>query len=290
MTLLEAALGYARRGWSVFPLHGIVNGRCTCGRDCSSPGKHPLVRRGLHDATTDSNTIERWWRCWPSANTGVVTGAASGIVVIDIDLPAATPSLDALVGRLPKTLVGLTGGGGLHLVHASDDATLSNSAGRLPGIGQDLVGVDLRANDGYVVAPPSIHRSGRAYGWLDPNILPAPAPAWLQQPDRHCVDLGNRPPASFTGAGTAYGRAALKSALTSLRNAPVGQRNHTLNRVAFAMAQLVAGGELLETAARASLAEAALTTGLDETEIHRTLASAFTAGSRHPRVAPYRLR
>ena len=50
----DAALAYARRGWRVFPLHGIVRGTCTCGHpDCSSPGKHPLVRRGLYEATTD---------------------------------------------------------------------------------------------------------------------------------------------------------------------------------------------------------------------------------------------
>jgi len=53
-SLRESALSYAMRGWRVFPLHGFVNGACTCGRSsCSSPGKHPLVRRGLYEATTD---------------------------------------------------------------------------------------------------------------------------------------------------------------------------------------------------------------------------------------------
>jgi hypothetical protein len=59
--LRDAALGYAYRGWRVFPLHGFINGICTCGRaECSSPGKHPLVRRGLYEATTDATEIQRW--------------------------------------------------------------------------------------------------------------------------------------------------------------------------------------------------------------------------------------
>ncbi|MGH2755877.1 MAG: bifunctional DNA primase/polymerase, partial [Actinomycetota bacterium] len=79
---VEAALRYAQRGWRVFPLHGLVKGACTCGRSCSSPGKHPLVRRGLYEATTDAHAIKEWWRRWRSANIGVATGAGSGIVVV----------------------------------------------------------------------------------------------------------------------------------------------------------------------------------------------------------------
>jgi len=315
VSLLHAGLGYAYRGWRVFPLHGIVNRRCTCARrDCSSPGKHPLVRRGLHEATTDEAVIERWWRCWRSANIGLATGTASGIVVIDIDLgrrPNAASgsaadeaevqdqdrtetsvflSLGRLLDKgLPRTLTGLTGGGGVHLIYrARSDSALRNHAGRLPGISGDLPGVDLRADGGYIVAPPSIHRNGRSYEWLDPHQEIALAPRWLKEPERRVVPP-RREPANFTGDGTAYGRAALQGALTSLRQAPVGQRNHTLNRVGFAIAQLVAGGELLQTPARTSLLATALTIGLNEAESRQTLDSAFAAGLRQPRYAPHRL-
>lgn len=288
---LEAALDYARRGWWVFPLHGIVRGRCTCGRrECSSPGKHPLVRRGLHEATTEAGVVKEWWRRWRSANIGVATGSVSGIVVIDIDLPTAFESLERLIeAKLFTTLTGLTGGGGLHLIYRCNDDNLGNSAGRLPGLKDDLPGIDLRGNGGYVVAPPSTHRSGGSYEWFDAKRAIASAPEWLKQPQHACVALDDVAAVDFDGDGTAYGRAALNSALTSLRVAPVGQRNHTLNRIAFGMAQLIAGGELLETAARGSLLATALTIGLDETESHQTIDSAFDAGMHRPRVAPHRL-
>lgn len=275
----------------MFPLHGIVNGVCTCGRACGSPGKHPLVRRGLHEATADPCVIKEWWRGWRSANIGVATGAESRIVVIDIDLPAALASLDRLIDlSLPRTLTGLTGGGGVHLVYASQDPDLGNSAGRLPGVETALPGVDLRANGGYIVAPPSVHRSGARYGWLNADHAMSPAPSWLKQPERTYVALDDVATAAFKGDGTPYGLAVFRNELDRLGAAQVGTRNHELNRAAFVLAQLVAGGELLESAARASLLSMALGIGLDEPESRHTIDSAFAAGLQLPRVAPHRLR
>lgn len=288
----EAALGYAHRGWRVFPLHGIVNGVCTCGRsDCSSAGKHPLVRRGLYEATTDPKQIQDWWRRWRSANVGIATGAVSGIAVIDVDLPAAFVSLGRLIEQeVPATLTGLTGGGGIHLVFSSSDEVLGNSAGRLAGIDDDLAGIDLRGNGGYIVAPPSVHRSGGSYEWLDANRPVAAAPAWLKQPERTYVALDDVAAADFSGDGTPYGLAVMHDELDRVRAAQVGTRNHQLNRSAFALARLVAGGELLEAAARPSLLGVSLAIGLDEPESRQTIDSAFDAGLRQPRVAPHRVR
>ena len=290
--LREAALGYAHRGWRVFPLHGIVNGTCTCGRsDCTSAGKHPLVRRGLYEATTDPRQIQSWWRRWRSANVGIATGAVSGIVVIDVDLPTAFGSLGALIeAELPKTLTGFTGGGGVHLIYSSSDETLGNSAGRLPGLDGELPGIDLRGNGGYVVAPPSIHRSGCYYEWLDANRDVASAPKWLKQPERVYVALDDVATTDFDGDGTPYGLAVLGDELDRVRTAQVGTRNHELNRSAFVLARLVAGGELLETATRSALLATALAIGLDEPESRQTIDSAFDAGLRQPRVAPHRIR
>jgi putative DNA primase/helicase len=223
--LSSAALAYAHRGWRMFPLHGIVKGVCSCGRlDCSSPGKHPLVRQGLYEATTDEVVIRRWWTQWSRANIGVATGEGSGIAVVDIDLPAAFGALECLMHgsqTLPLTLTALTGGGGVHLIYRSHDGQLGNSAGRLPGIRDDLSGVDLRANGGYIVAPPSVHHTGNRYEWLDEDREPVPVPTWLRRPARTYVELQAQHPPGFDGEGTAFGLAVLRHELDRVRAAQV---------------------------------------------------------------------
>ena len=86
--LLDAALGYAARGIPVYPVHwphlnpGEASLACSCprGPSCDRAAKHPLVRHGIHDATTNPAQLERWWSRWPAANLGLVP-----------DLPAGRP-------------------------------------------------------------------------------------------------------------------------------------------------------------------------------------------------------
>ena len=86
MSTAATALEYASRGWPVFPVHVPAGGGCSCGNPgCEHVGKHPRTQHGLLDATTDEATIRQWWTDWPDANIGFATGAASGIVVLDID-------------------------------------------------------------------------------------------------------------------------------------------------------------------------------------------------------------
>ena len=70
--ILEEALRCAARGWPVFPLHSVRDGRCSCNKpDCRDTGKHPLTAHGLLDATTDEDQIRDWWeRRHPIANLG----------------------------------------------------------------------------------------------------------------------------------------------------------------------------------------------------------------------------
>lgn len=84
---LAAALDYARRGWRVLPLHAPdERGVCSCrkGDACTSSGKHPRTRSGVHDAITNESQIKNWWSQWRRANVGIATGSASGIVCLDI--------------------------------------------------------------------------------------------------------------------------------------------------------------------------------------------------------------
>lgn len=182
----KAAAAYGRRGWHTFPIWWIDAGACACGRaDCSSPGKHPIgeaVPRGCLDATGDTATIRRWWERWPAANVGVATGAASGIVVLDVDPGAGGEDcLNRLMDRhgdLDRMWYVETGGGGAHLwFRRPADLIVKNSASAVgPGL-------DVRGEGGYVVAPPSLHRSGNRYRWA-PNYNPArneceEPPPWL---------------------------------------------------------------------------------------------------------------
>lgn len=58
-TNLKAALGYVRQlGWAVFPVHSIINNKCTCNNlKCRDKGKHPATRHGVKDATKNENRL-----------------------------------------------------------------------------------------------------------------------------------------------------------------------------------------------------------------------------------------
>lgn len=287
---LGAALAYAARGWAVFPLHAWRAGRCSCRRDCPHPAKHPLTRHGFHDATTDEPIIRSWWGRWPWANVGVATGARSGLVVVDVDpRSGGTESLDrlqSLMGSLPATLSATTGSGGTHLYYRHPGGEVRNTAGRLPGITEALPGLDLRGDGGYVVAPPSGHASGAAYTWADEAEAVAHAPGWLRPPARATFPTGTTPRPVPRRGGSRYGLTALHQETGDLRRAQPGSRNNRLNRAAFCLGMLVAGGELDAALVEDELLAAALAVGLTEGEATASIHSGLRAGAAEPRRRP----
>lgn len=144
--LLSAALAYADRGWSVFPLRPRE--------------KAPITKKGFLDGSTDRSQILQWWQFFPEANIGLATG--SPFDVLDIDGPDSVPALRSILGRDFRHVgpVAKTGreGKGIHLYFAA----LADSRNRAGLLGGKL---DYRGTGGYVVAPPSIHPSGRVYEW-----------------------------------------------------------------------------------------------------------------------------
>jgi len=143
--------------------------------------KQPLVLWQEYQSRRPTEAeLAAWFRRWPDANIAVVTGEVSNLVVIDID-PAhdGENSLHELVerfGPLPATLVARTGGGGRHLYFTApaDGRPMPSRVGLRPG-------VDVRAEGGLIVVPPSVHPSGRRYAWETPDAPPAPMPHWLVQ-------------------------------------------------------------------------------------------------------------
>ena len=156
---LTAALAYAERGWPVLPLHTPKEGGCDCRKaGCTNSGKHPRTTNGLTGATTDPDAIRKWWRMWPDANVGVMTGAKSGLVVVDLDGRSGGRETLATL-TLPETLTVKTGDG-LHKYFRHPGGAVSSNSGILQGI-------DRKADGGYVVAPPSLHANGRRYRFAE---------------------------------------------------------------------------------------------------------------------------
>lgn len=131
----------------------------------SSIGKVPLIKDWVRLATTNGDQIEKWWAQWPDANIGIATGKESGIFVLDVDV--ATGGLESAEqlfkqSAWPNAPIVRTGSGGLHFYFAYDGSfPLRNSVSELgPGL-------DIRCEGGYVVAPPSLHASGKRYEWID---------------------------------------------------------------------------------------------------------------------------
>jgi hypothetical protein len=274
--MLDAALDYAVRGWPVLPLHHPVGDACSCGRaDCASPGKHPRTPNGLKAATTDSGTITSWWQRWPDANIGLRTGVAFD--VLDVDGPEG---LDSLAKVAPfgddteLTLPAVDTGKGWHFY------CRPTGHGNRGGL---LEHVDWRGADGYVVAPPSRHISGATYTWFERPSSPDQCPPWL-------LGLLERPAAPrphsevpLASSSSPYGRPALESEVGRVALAPEGRRNDTLNRAAFSLAQLVAGGQLDQDEVIDALLTAGLHAGLGAHEAEATIASGMRTGMQQPR-------
>ncbi|WP_277678790.1 bifunctional DNA primase/polymerase [Gracilibacillus dipsosauri] len=183
--ILKAALGYAQLlGWAVFPVHSIINGKCTCNKDyCNSIGKHPATHKGFKDATKNSQKIYEWFGQSRKFNIGIATGKVSGFFVVDVDTEiingqTGIESLEQLIdkfGDIPNTVEQITGSGGLHLLFKYREG-INCRTNLLPGI-------DIRGDGGYIVASPSIHATGRHYEW-ELSSRPkeneiATAPKWL---------------------------------------------------------------------------------------------------------------
>ena len=157
---------------------------------------------------------------------------------------------------------------------------------------QDRHGVDVKADGGYVAAPPSVHPNGKIYRWIDASIEPTHAPGWLLQLARKkpAPTISERALSTIrprNGQPNAYGLAALDREIEAVAATLPGMRNNALNSAAFRLFQLVAGGELDRAQVIERLIDACHRNGLIEGDgwrsVMTTIFSGARAGLQHPR-------
>jgi putative DNA primase/helicase len=131
-------------------------------------GKRPLTTNGFKNASSKIGIINQYWSKHPNANVGIPTGKLNNIEVLDVDVKSGgIASLRTILketGPLPTSQVVLTGGGGFHFYFKYSNRNYKNRTGILPGI-------DFKTDGGYVIAPPSVHESGRRYQWINFNYM-----------------------------------------------------------------------------------------------------------------------
>jgi putative DNA primase/helicase len=304
--MLDAALGYAARGWPVFP--------------CSPDTKAPLLPKeskpgakdgGLYLASADERQIRAWWDRWPKAMIGLPTGKPSGTVVVDLDPKQfeANDMLMALGAWLGSELdarISRTQSGGYHLVFAAPEEKLGNRAGlfrRITDAPEEIrEHVDVRADGGYIIVPPSVMTSGTFYEWLSPPDGPLPVlPGRLQDAISKRLDerpgAAAQPGASPSPAqpphGDAVDEARRKWALAGLDRITrelaatgEGARGFELNKAGYVLGGYVGAGILDHSIAAAALFSACERNGLagkdGARKCHDNIARSLTAGMASP--------
>ncbi len=223
-------------------------------------------------------------------NVGIVTGAISGVFVLDVDGEAGAATLatlEAQHGSLPETLTATSGKGKHYYFPYPDDGRIIRNLAGQSVDGEVLEGLDVRGEGGYIIAPPSLHPNGKHYQWLN-DLPPATAPDWLldlvvQSPVKSLLDdnhVDNT--VDKLSYNNSYVQTALDNELQELRNSTEGQRNNDLNKSAYSLGQLVAHG-LNEHKIASELLQIALLLGLDASESMKTISSGLQKGKCNPR-------
>lgn len=279
--LLTFALAAAGRGWNVFMLGRSKRPVANC-ETCRNNPHAPaacghLTCHGFYAASTDPARVSAIVAAVPNGQLAVRTGAVSGLLVVDVD-PAhgGAASLAGLVARqlVPRTLWVHTGSRGQHLYYRYPGRHMPSRP--MPG----FPGIDIKADGGYVVLPPSIHhRTRRPYQWGDgpgdvvempPSLLAACQPA----PGAPVPYAGQI--ATQRAGGISHPDRLLSAHLKAVRNAPEGRRRTTLYGAARGVARMVAAGVISHADAVAALTDV----GRQAEQTTREIRAAITGGFR----------
>lgn len=249
--------------------------------------KAPATPHGFKDATDDPVSIRAQFTHPKAAAIGIPTGQITGLVVLDIDA-AGMAWYQANKHRLGQPRVHRTRSGGLHLIYVAPAGTrLKCTASQI------ALGVDTRGDGGYFVTPPS-----PGYAVVDP-CEPSEMPSWMfeawpkVEPPPAPPPPPTKKPVIRDGNGSTYALKALRAECEAIRSASFGTQETTLNAAGLKIGQLVAGGELPESTAKAALVEAGITMSSQPgrepwrpTDVRAKVERSLHDGMRQPRSAP----
>lgn len=175
--MLKAALRYCAEGLSVIPWAYDGDNKSTTRR----------WKLGEVERMSEAEVLQ-WWSRRPDDNVGILTGEPSGVVIVDLDNPAA---LSWAASHLPPTPWVVTTGRGAQWGYRDPGGVRNRADVFAVGDDGSMPKVDVRGTGGYVAMPPSMHKTGRAYAWLMdlPAVatLPVFQPSWL--PTKEDVEL-----------------------------------------------------------------------------------------------------
>lgn len=245
MTLDEIIDFFCRNQIQLLPCHGILNGTCTCkkGKDCPSPGKHPLLFRWQLISSFDRITVSSWFKknSGRPINLAIRTGVKNpinGKYLVGADFDLVNHPMKERLERVSKTVTQQSGSGGSHALYWSS-LPIKNSV--------QLVDekMDIRGSGGIIVIAPSLHKSGRNYKFTcDLNTTDIQdLPEILERKIRISVSQKQNSPKRQTPKQSANNTSELitlwgNKSITSIRNdinngvvVPVGVRNATMHRL-----------------------------------------------------------
>lgn len=248
--MLEAACTLLQRGVNVLPV--------------SRETKRPYLTswKSWQENRQSLEQIRSWWQRYPQANVAIVTGAISGLCVVDADTTEAVTWCEE---NLPPTPLRVQTGKGMHFYYRHPGGAIKNAVRVAPG-------VDIRGDGGYAVAPPSVHNTGIVYSWLLPKGVTvddafAALPPFPTREIEHLKPIPAIP--------------AFASEASQLAPVPVGERNNALAKLVGSL--LAKGRREEEVMLTARGWNNSLPEPLPEREVERTVKSIISVNSRnHP--------